>query len=267
MDIQGRVSGTIRALADPHRRAMLDSLRSHEARTVSELENAVPQIGRHAVLKHLRVLEDAALVMTYKTGRSRFVRLNPTPIVELAARWLDDYSLHAGLALTRLRAFLETQSGAAEGDTMPDTTGTLVATVVIEATPERVWEAMTKPEQTRLWFFGGLVHSDWKVGGPIEWVAADGASLIAGSISAIEQRTLLAHTFRATWSEETAADPESQYEWRIEALGEGLTRVTVTHTLVPEGTATAQQVEGGTSLVISSLKTFIETGRTLPGMG
>jgi hypothetical protein len=50
-------------------------------------------------------------------------------------------------------------------------------------------------------------------------------------------------------------------------MGDSLTRVTVTHTNVPAGTATAEQVDGGTSLVISSLKTFVETGRTLPGMG
>lgn len=290
---------TIRALADPHRRALLDALREADGRPVRELESVLPELGRHAVLKHLRVLADAELVTTRKVGRSRYVQLNPVPIVDLARRWLDDYAAVAGLALSRLRDHVESDL-ANQGATMPDTTvpdttvpnttvpnaasttaepptnvsnanepttRTLVATVVISAPPQQVWAAMTDPEQTRRWFFGGLVRSDWSVGAPIEWLDADGASLIAGEITAIEPEVRLAHTFRATWSAETAADPASHYEWALQQLQPDVTRVTVTHTDVPVGTPTEQQVDGGTSLVISSLKTFVETGRTMPGMG
>ncbi len=259
------LDATIRALTDPHRRALLDALRTQDGVPVRDLEAALPELGRHAVLKHLRVLEASELVTTRKVGRSRFVHLNPTPIVELARRWLDDYSAFAGLALTRLRDHLEPER-TNSGETMSNTR-TLVATIVIEATPERVWQAIVDPEQSRRWFFGGLVRSDWQVGASIEWVDADGASLIAGEITALEEGVRLAHTFSATWSPETAADPISAYEWLLEPLGEGLTRVTVTHTGVPAGTAPENQVDGGTSLVISSLKTFVETGRTMPGMG
>ncbi|GAA3933681.1 ArsR/SmtB family transcription factor [Microbacterium soli] len=256
---------TLRALVEPHRRALLDALRAEDGRSVGELESAVPELGRHAVLKHLRILEDAGLVSTRKVGRRRLVHLDPTPLVDLARRWLDDYSAFAGLALTRLRDHLES-GRRIEGVRMSETK-TLVATIVIEATPERVWSALTDPEQSRRWFFGGLVRSDWGVGDAIQWRSADGAVLIAGEITAIERGALLAHTFRALWSKETAADPASHYEWRLEALGEAMTRVTVTHTGVTAGSATHLQADGGTSLVISALKTFIETGRTMPGMG
>lgn len=259
---------TIRALADPHRRAMLAALRAQDGQPVRELEALMPALGRHAVLKHVRVLEEAGLVTTRKVGRSRLVQLNPTPIVELARRWLDDYAAFAGLTLARLRDHLEIERDRPNpGGTMSTTTRTLVATVVIEATPERIWQAMIDPDESSRWFFGGRVRSDWGRGDAIEWLDADGDSLIAGEITAIEPRVRLAHTFSATWSPETAADPVSDYEWLLEPMGESLTRVTVTHSNVQEGTPTAEQVDGGASLVISSLKTFIETGRTLPGMG
>ncbi|GAB2623075.1 ArsR/SmtB family transcription factor [Pseudactinotalea suaedae] len=256
---------TIRALADPHRRALLDTLRARDGQAVRDLEGVLPELGRHAVLKHLRALEAAELVITRKVGRSRFVHLNPTPIVDLARRWLDDYSAFAGLALARLRDHLE-PGRTRQGEPM-STTRTLVATAVIEATAEKVWQAIVDPEQSRRWFFGGVVRSDWQVGGPIEWVDAEGSSLIAGEITAIEPGVRLAHTFSATWSPETAADPVSTYEWTLESMGENLTRVTITHSDVPVGSATEQQVDGGNSLVISALKTYVETGRTMAGMG
>lgn len=257
---------TIRALADPHRRALLDSLRANDGQSVGQLEAVLPQLGRHAVLKHLRVLEQAELVTTRKDGRRRLVQLNPVPIVELAHRWLDDYAAFAGIALTRLRDHVETERSH-RGASMSTESRTLISTIVIEAASDQVWQAMIDPEQSRRWFFGGIVQSDWHVGSPIEWVDAKGCSLIAGEITAIEPGARLAHTFSATWSPETAADPVSDYEWVLTPMGEGLTRVTVTHTHVPANTPTAEQVEGGTSLVISSLKTFVETGRTMPGMG
>lgn len=265
-----RTDSTIRALGDPHRRTLLDSLRVTDGQSVGELEEALPDLGRHAVLKHLHVLEAAELVTTDKAGRRRVVHLNPTPIVELAHRWLDDYAAFAGLALTRLREHIESERPNTGVPMATETTAdarTLVATIVIQATPDRIWQAVTDPEQSSRWFFGGFVRSNWQVGTAIEWVDAQGCSLIAGEITAVEPGVRLAHTFSATWSPETAADPVSNYEWMLLPMGEGLTRVTVTHTNVPTGTPTAEQVEGGTSLVLSSLKTFVETGRTLPGMG
>ncbi len=102
-----QVDATIRALGDPGRRALLDALRARDGQTVSELGEAVPDLGRHAVLKHLGVLETAELVTTRKVGRQRFVHLNPVPIVQLAQRWLDDYGSLAGLTLTHLKKHLE----------------------------------------------------------------------------------------------------------------------------------------------------------------
>lgn len=96
------------ALADPGRRALLDALRDGDGASVGELGTALPHLGRHAVLKHVRVLESAGLVVTRKIGRERRCYLNAVPIVELAQRWIDDFGARASAGLLDLRAELET---------------------------------------------------------------------------------------------------------------------------------------------------------------
>src|SRR5262245_27811407 len=99
----------IAAIADPSRRALLDALRRRDGQTVTELGVCLPQLGRHAVLKHLGVLESCDLVVTRKIGRQRYCYLNPVPIVELARRWLDSYTAFWAGGLTDLKARLESQ--------------------------------------------------------------------------------------------------------------------------------------------------------------
>jgi Activator of Hsp90 ATPase homolog 1-like protein len=74
----------------------------------------------------------------------------------------------------------------------------------------------------------------------------------------------LIHTFKAVWSPDIADDPSSRYEFRIEPMGEALSRVTIEHSGIPVGTPTEEQVSGGSSLILSSLKTLLETGKPLP---
>ena len=97
----------IAAIADPTRRRLLDALRVQDGRSVNELTEAVAPLGRHAVLKHVRVLEEAGLVVTRKVGRRRLCFLNAVPIVELAERWIDDFGARAGSGLTALKRHLE----------------------------------------------------------------------------------------------------------------------------------------------------------------
>ncbi|MGI9155974.1 MAG: SRPBCC family protein [Marmoricola sp.] len=148
---------------------------------------------------------------------------------------------------------------------MSDTeTRTIVAQIVIAATPERIWAAMTDPEQTEQWYFGTRVRCTWEPGASIEYVDGDGDVQLAGEIIECEPRRRLVHTFRATWSPDIAEDPASRYEFRIEPMGEALCQVTIEHSGIPVGTATDQQVEGGATLTLSSMKTLIETGQPLP---
>jgi DNA-binding transcriptional ArsR family regulator len=98
-----------KALADPTRRFLLDLLFAREGQTLTELESAV-EMTRYGVMKHLRVLEEAGLVVSRKSGREKFHFLNPVPIRLIHDRWIDKYTERHVAALVDLKNELEDQS-------------------------------------------------------------------------------------------------------------------------------------------------------------
>ena len=95
-----------KALADGTRRALLDRLFERDGRTLTELESQL-DMTRFGVMKHLRVLEEAGLVVSRKVGRVRFHYLNPVPIRLIHDRWIDKYTEQRASALAELKARLE----------------------------------------------------------------------------------------------------------------------------------------------------------------
>jgi DNA-binding transcriptional ArsR family regulator len=95
-----------KALADPTRRFLLDRLFSRDGRTLTELESEL-EMTRFGVMKHLRVLEDAGLVVTRRSGREKLHFLNPVPIRLIHDRWIDKYTERQVSALTDLKHELE----------------------------------------------------------------------------------------------------------------------------------------------------------------
>ncbi len=95
-----------KALADPTRRLLLDRLYDRDGRTLTELESQV-EMTRFGVMKHLRALEDAGLVVTRKSGREKLHFLNPVPIRLIHDRWIDKYTERRVSALTDLKRELE----------------------------------------------------------------------------------------------------------------------------------------------------------------
>jgi DNA-binding transcriptional ArsR family regulator len=95
-----------RALADPVRRQLLDSLHARNGQTLNELCEG-QDITRQAVTKHLTILEDANLVATLKRGREKLHYLNPVPIHEIADRWINKYERGRLQALHDLKRSLE----------------------------------------------------------------------------------------------------------------------------------------------------------------
>ena len=95
-----------KALADPTRRALLDALADDDGRTLSSLAEVFPEMTRFGVMKHLRLLEAAHLVVTDKQGREKFHYLNPVPIREIYDRWISRYAEPhvAGLLALRTRS-------------------------------------------------------------------------------------------------------------------------------------------------------------------
>jgi len=97
----------IAAIADLSRRRILDALRERDGQSVGELTDELSPLGRHAVLKHVGVLEAAGLIVSRKQGRVRRCYLNAVPIVELAQRWIDDFGARASAGLLALKSDLE----------------------------------------------------------------------------------------------------------------------------------------------------------------
>jgi DNA-binding transcriptional ArsR family regulator len=98
-----------KALADPTRRFLLDQLFTRDGRTLTELESKL-EMTRFGVMKHLRVLEDAGLVVARRSGREKLHYLNPVPIRLLHDRWIDKYTERQVSALTELKRELEGDS-------------------------------------------------------------------------------------------------------------------------------------------------------------
>lgn len=98
-----------KALADPTRRLLLDRLHSRDGRTLTELESEL-EMTRFGVMKHLRVLEDASLIVTRRAGREKLHFINPVPIRLIHDRWIDKFTEHRVSALTDLKRQLEEES-------------------------------------------------------------------------------------------------------------------------------------------------------------
>jgi DNA-binding transcriptional ArsR family regulator len=95
-----------KALADPTRRGLLDELFKRDGQSLSALENGLP-MTRFGVMKHLKVLEEANLVVTRRRGREKLHYLNPVPIQQVYERWVSKYAQPVAAGLTGLKRELE----------------------------------------------------------------------------------------------------------------------------------------------------------------
>src|ERR1700752_459559 len=117
-----------KALADPTRRQLLDELYRENGQTLTALEEGLP-MTRFGVMKHLKVLEEANLVVTRRRGREKLHFLNPVPIRLVHDRWVSKYAEPWTATLTGLKTTLE------------DRNMEKVFEIYIKTTPERLWEA------------------------------------------------------------------------------------------------------------------------------
>ena len=241
-----------RALADPTRRGLLDELFRQDGQTLSALERQLP-MTRFGVMKHLRVLEDAHLVVTKRRGREKLHFLNPVPIRLVHDRWVSKYAEPWTATLTGLKQRLE------------DRTMEKVFEIYIKTTPERLWEAITDSEMRRKYNFGVGVESDWTPGSRYEAVhpTAPGP-LSAGENIEVDPPRRLVQTFQALWGEDVEAEGTSRVTWEIEPV-EDSCRLTVTHDQLREGAN--DQLYGGWPMILSGLKTLLETGELLTTPG
>src|SRR5712675_1491956 len=106
MENDEELDSVFRALADPTRRFLLDLLYERDGRTLTELESGLA-MSRFGVMKHLKTLEEAGLVVTRRSGREKLHFLNPVPIRQIHNRWIDKYTEHRVSALADLKTELE----------------------------------------------------------------------------------------------------------------------------------------------------------------
>ena len=143
---------------------------------------------------------------------------------------------------------------------------TQVYSVFIRATPEQIWDAITKPEFTAKYFYGSHVDSTFVPGATFNSWSPDHSQLwVDGVIEEAEKPTKLSHTWRALYDEETAAEEYSRVTWEIEPGDGGVSKLTVVHDRLEGAPKTAANVAGGWMFVLSGLKTLLETGKPLAG--
>lgn len=149
------------------------------------------------------------------------------------------------------------------------TTTTAQATQVyqlfIKATPERIWEAITKPEFTTKYFHGSYVDSTFEPGAAYNGYSTDRSQQwVDGEVLEADPPRRLQHTWRSLYDPEAAAEPHSRVTWEIEPQQDGTCLVTVVHDKLEESPKTAESVSGtGWIAVLSGLKTLLETGQPL----
>ena len=239
-----------KALADPTRRSLLDELFRKDGQTLSALE-ARFAITRFGVMKHLKQLEEAGLVVTKRRGREKLHFLNPVPIRLVYERWVSKYAEPWTAGLSDLKHRLER-------------TMEKVYEIYIRTSPERLWEAITDPEIRGKFQFGNRITSDWTPGSRVEMTHPSAGLLGEGENLEVDPPRRLVGTMRALWGEDVKSEGTSRVTWEIEPVGDSC-RLTVTHDQLREGANS--QLYGGWPMILSGLKTWLETGEVLTTPG
>ena len=249
-----------KALADPSRRRLLDSLNARGGQTLGELCAGL-DMARQSVSKHLAVLEAANLVTTVRRGREKLHYLNAAPISDIAERWISRYDQARVQALADLKKALEeTPMGRPE----------FVYTTYIRTTPERLWRALTDPAFSRR-YLGHAMESDWKAGSTYAWVQ-DGLKIEHPDqliLECVPYRRLAFtfHTFTpelagvAGLTQETvtaaAGEPRSKVAFDIEPHGDQV-KLTIVHDGFEPASTVLELISRGWPVKLSNLKTMLE---------
>ena len=237
-----------KALSDPTRRQLLDSLRDRDGQTLTDLEAGLG-MTRFGVMKHLRVLEDAGLVVTKRAGRFKYHYLNAAPIQEVADRWIAPYAKPLARFALDLKTTLETRQTMAD---KPD----FVLQTYIRTTPSALWEALVNPDKTQQYYYGSRVQTDLKVGSRFSYVDPQDKLMLDGELVEIITEKRLVSTFIPHWAQNSQP---TRVVFEIEQMGD-VCKLTITHHDYEKANA---GVESGWPIIIAGLKSLLETGRSL----
>jgi len=263
-----------RALADPGRRRLLDSLNARNGQNLNDLCR-VMDMTRQSVTKHLEILEDANLIVVRRQGRERLHYLNAAPIHEVADRWIGQYHQERVRALADLKDALELSDMTNTTTDSTTQTQSFVYTTYIKTTPEQLWNGLTNPAFTKRYWDMEFV-TDWKTGSHMTWlhkdvVLDDPAQVIVES-DPYTRLSYTWHTMTPEFARHVGIDAatiakldnetrrqRSKATFEIEDMG-GKCKLTVIHDDFPPDSTMLTMVSTGWPAVISSLKTLLETG-------
>ena len=207
---------------------------------------------RFGVMKHLRLLEAAGLVVTRRMGREKRHYLNVVPIRLVHDRWVSKYAKPWSSALIDLKNTLENPMEK-------------VFEIYIRTTPERLWAAITNTEARSKYTFGAEVHSDWAAGSRYQMINPTVPELLAeGENLEVDPPRRLVQSYSALWGDDVKREGTSRVTWEIQPVGDSC-RLTVTHDQLREGANS--QLYGGWPMILSGLKTWLETGELLTTPG
>ena len=243
------VDSVFKALAAPTRRSLLDELFREDGQTLSALEERFA-MTRFGVMKHLRQLEEAGLVVTRRRGRQKLHFLNPVPIRLVHDRWVSKYAEPWSAALSDLKQRRENPMEK-------------VFEIYIRTTPERLWEAITDPEIRSKYNFGARLTSDWTPGSRYE-MRHPGGLLGEGENLEVDPPRRLVQSMVALWSDDVRSEGTTRITWEIEPIGDSC-RLTITHDQLRENAN--DELYGGWPMILSGLKTWLETGELLTTPG
>ena len=167
--------------------------------------------------------------------------------------------------LTAARSALETMV-AAKRKLEEEERMEKVFEIYIKTSPERLWEAITDPELRSQYSFGVRTESDWHSGSGYEAVHPGASIKIAeGENLEVDPPHRLVQSFNALWSDAVKAEGTSRVTWEVEPIGDDSCRLTVTHDQLREGAN--DELYGGWPMILSGLKTLLETGEKLTTPG
>lgn len=242
-----------KALNDPARRALLDALRQRDGQSLQDLETVL-DMTRFGVMKHLKVLEDANLVVPRKVGRFKYHYLNALPLQEVIDRWIEPLLARpAARAVADLKTRLEKQMSK-----KPD----FVMQTFIRCTQDALWDALTEPAgMANYHFMASRIELE---GNALVYYTPDGNKMLVCTRIDETPKTRIESTFEPHWAGPDVPLEASRFVYLIEPEGPQC-RLTIEHYDIPAG---QDGVADGWYRMAAGLKTWLETGEPANfGMG
>ena len=240
-----------KALNDPTRRNLLDALRNEDGQTLSELEERL-SMTRFGVMKHLKLLEEAHLITTKKSGRFKYHYLNAVPLQQVIDRWIEPL-LRKPTARAVLNLKSELEKDMSE---KPD----FIHETFIATTHDRLWDALMDPEVAAACHMA-CDKAEAVEGGGMTFILPNGHTMLTQRYTKIDPKTRIESTFEPNFGEGMTESSRCVYIITPEA---NACKLRIEHYGVPKG---QESVAEGWARWAASAKSYLETGKAIKGFG